>query len=141
MKKEFAVEEIFHPEGFNCAESVLVLLISNGVIDAPRETIRLMTGFGGGMKTGKTCGAVVGGVAAIGWKLGRTEPSQSREIIEIAVKDFLKQFGDRFAVYDCDALQDLYGQGVELKSESMYKQCTTYVRAAAEIVTSILEKY
>ena len=47
MKPE--VTKYFYKGGLNCAESTLRCLIEEGVIDAPPEAVRMMTGFGGGM--------------------------------------------------------------------------------------------
>ena len=61
-----AAETYFYKGGLNCAETTLRCLIEENVIDAPQEAVRMMTGFGGGMQRGTTCGAVVGAVAALG---------------------------------------------------------------------------
>jgi C_GCAxxG_C_C family probable redox protein len=70
--------------GLNCAESVLEAVLSQVETGLPRETRCLMTGFGGGMgHFGDTCGALVGGIAALGAVYGRrqipTSPKISRE--------------------------------------------------------------
>ena len=81
------VARYFYKGGLNCAESTLRCLIEEGIIDPPPEVVRMMTGFGGGMQRGTTCGAVVAAVAAIGWATGRTEPGQSREPSAAAVRE------------------------------------------------------
>ena len=68
------VARYFYKGGLNCAESTLRCLIEEGIIDPPPEVVRMMTGFGGGMQRGTTCGAVVAAVAAIGWATGRDSP-------------------------------------------------------------------
>ncbi len=66
--------------GFNCAESVL-----RGVAQAlslPLDDALLMaaTPFGGGIgRAGAVCGALSGGVMALGLAFGRTEPSPERK--------------------------------------------------------------
>ena len=54
------VARYFYKGGLNCAESTLRCLIEEGIIDPPPEVVRMMTGFGGGMQRGTTCGAVLG---------------------------------------------------------------------------------
>ena len=42
------VTTYFYNGGLNCAETTLRCLIENGIINAPLDTVRMMTGFGGG---------------------------------------------------------------------------------------------
>lgn len=138
MKPE--VTKYFYKGGLNCAESTLRCLIEEGVIDAPPEAVRMMTGFGGGMQRGTTCGAVVGAVAALGWATGRTEPGQSREASARVVREFLRRFEESFGTLDCRTLQATYVKDHALKSEGMYRSCTVFVEKAVELVREILEE-
>ncbi len=132
------VTEYFYSGGLNCAESTLRCLIENGIIDAPPEAVRMMTGFGGGMQRGTTCGAVIGAVAALGWVTGRTEPEQSRQPSAEAVREFLRAFEDTFGTLNCRELQAVYVKEHALKSEGMYRRCTVFVEKAIELVQDIL---
>ena len=136
MKQD--VTQYFYKGGLNCAESTLRCLIEAGAIDAPPEAVRMMTGFGGGMQRGTTCGAVVGAVAALGWATGRTEPGQSREASAREVREFLRRFEACFGTLDCRALQATYVKDHALKSEGMYRSCTVFVEKAVELVQEIL---
>ena len=58
--------------GLNCAESVFEAVMAYVDTGLPRETLCLMTGFGGGGGLfGDTCGALVGAMAALGAVYGR----------------------------------------------------------------------
>jgi len=131
--------EYFYNGGLNCAETTLKILIERGVIDAPADVVRMMTGFGGGMQHGCICGTVVAAVAAIGWVTGRTEPTASREPSGEAVRAFLQRFEEKYRVLDCDALQAAYGQGYALKSEGMYQSCSVFVETAVLLTEEILK--
>ncbi|MCP3926923.1 MAG: hypothetical protein GY714_30565 [Desulfobacterales bacterium] len=61
--------------GLNCAESVFKAILDNLEHDFPEETVALATGFGGGFGlTGNNCGALAGGIMAIGLIHGRKNP-------------------------------------------------------------------
>jgi len=122
------VEQYFYNGGLNCAETTLRCLIEEGVIDAPLDAVRMMTGFGGGMQRGTTCGAVVGAVAAIGWVLGRTEPGESRAESAEAVRVFLERFEKEFGSLNCSELQELHMNGCALKSDEMYHKCADFLK-------------
>jgi C_GCAxxG_C_C family probable redox protein len=70
-KSEAALEKFF--SGYNCAQSVLFAFC--GDLDLDKDlALRMASGFGGGMGgRQEVCGAVSGGVIAIGLKHGRGE--------------------------------------------------------------------
>jgi len=134
------VRQYFYNGGPNCAESSVRCLIEGGVIEAPMDVVRMMTGFGGGMQRGSTCGAVVGAVAALGWVTGRTEPDEPRTESAAAVKEFLKRFEAEFGTLSCRELQATYVKEHALKSDGMYRKCTVFVEKAVDIVKEILKE-
>jgi len=134
------VRQYFYNGGLNCAESTVRCLIEEGVIEAPMDVVRMMTGFGGGMQRGSTCGAVVGAVAALGWVTGRTEPDEPRTESAAAVKEFLKRFEAEFGTLSCRELQATYVKEHALKSDGMYRKCTVFVEKAVDIVKEILKE-
>ena len=135
------VRKYFYKGGLNCAESTLKVLIEDGVIDVPAEAVRMMTGFGGGMQRGAVCGAVVASVAAIGSVLGRTECGEDRKASSEAVKAFLTRFEGKVGCLTCRELQADYVKEHALKSEGMYRSCTVFVQAAADMTAEVLEEY
>lgn len=65
-------EELFR-EGFFCSEAVVSAIRSNFELDIPEEVISMASGFPVGIGRSKClCGAVSGGVMAIGLFFGRT---------------------------------------------------------------------
>jgi len=132
--------DYFYNGGLNCAETTLRCLIENGVIDAPPETVRMMTGFGGGMQRSSLCGTVVGAVAALGWATGRTEPGESRAASSAAVREFLRRFETEFGTLSCQELRTVYAKEHALKSEGMYRSCTIFVEKAVDLTEQILKE-
>lgn len=128
----------FGEEGLNCAESSLRLLIERGVVDVPMDSIRLFTGLGGGAGcSGGPCGVVVGCTAAIGSKLGRSDPSQAHWQPTIDVRNvFLERFKERFGHLTCDGLTE----GLVNESVETQKLCSTFVLGGVEIATEIINE-
>ena len=61
--------------GLTCAECVFKGFLDLGLSDFPPEVVALSSGYGGGMgATYHTCGAVNGGMLAIGTMQGRKDP-------------------------------------------------------------------
>lgn len=132
-------------EGYNCAQSVLLTMFEywNG----KSELIpKIATAFGGGIgRCGSVCGALTGGVMAIGIKYGTNEPSLEERLkaYEVAQK-FYKQFKRRHGSVLCKELI-----GYDLSSPKEYEKakkanvfeekCTNFVRNAVEILLNLSE--
>ena len=91
--------------GFNCAESVILALSQEpmfGGLELGTAIPRMATGFGGGMaRNGLVCGALAGGVMAIGLALGRDDAQASREPCYPATDRFLAEFQETFGGWLC----------------------------------------
>ena len=126
----------FH--GLSCSESTLRCLIERGVVDLPLDAVKMMTGMHGGAfghGRGAMCGALTGGAAALGWVLGRTDPSvSSRRLIEAEAR-FVNAFEEKFGAVSCDDLM-VY----EEASKEQLTRCADQVVFAVETVTRILEE-
>lgn len=113
MGTEEEAKEYF-TSGFNCAESVLLALSKRLLLgDGAGALIPMMaTGFGGGMAlNGDTCGALSGGIIAMGLVLGRNQPHQSRDLCYSAVDRLYQDFKKEFGTCKCCELT-----GVDLKT-------------------------
>jgi C_GCAxxG_C_C family probable redox protein len=132
-------------EGYNCAQSVLLTMFEHW--NGRNELIpRIATAFGGGIgRCGSVCGALTGGVMAIGIKYGTNEPSLGKQLkaYELAHR-FYKQFEMQHGSVLCRELigYDLYNSE-ELKKAQEAKvfeeKCTKFVRTAVEILTELGE--
>ena len=132
-------------EGYNCAQSVLLTMFEHW--NGKNELIpRIATAFGGGIgRCGSVCGALTGGVMAIGVKYGTNEPMLDKRVkaYELAYR-FYKQFETQHESVLCRELigYDLYNPE-ELKKAREAKvfeeKCTKFVRTAVEILTELSE--
>ena len=123
-----------------CSESTLRYLIENGVVDLPKEAIKLMTGMHGNID-GETnryanCGAVNGAIAAIGAKYGRTDYTGDNKTVFRLVEEFLTAFENRFHSIKC---QGLVGDNDMASFEQQYK-CSEYVLFAAATVERLFKE-
>lgn len=62
--------------GYFCCEALVAAVRSNFDLDVPEEIVAAVSGMAVGIgRSGCTCGALNGGVAALGLFFGRTEPN------------------------------------------------------------------
>ena len=128
----------FNYDGLSCSESTLRCLIERGVVDLPLDAVKMMTGLHGGAfghGRGAMCGALTGGAAALGWVLGRTDPSVSSKRLIEAEARFVNAFEEKFGAASCDDLL-VY----EEASKEQLTRCADQVVFAVETVTRILEE-
>lgn len=108
---------------YNCCQSTLLPFVEELGLD--RETFyRLAAQFGSGMRRGSVCGAVTGGLMALGL-LG----ADSRTAAE-----FQRRFNERAGAMDCAALLKLAKENGEEK----HAHCDRMVATAAEIVDELM---
>jgi len=129
---------------FNCAQSILSAYCTKYGLDR-NTALKLATGFGGGMRLGKTCGAVTGAFMVIGLKYGMG----INEEIELKEKTYqvIRKFSDRFQeingsvicrkLLDCD-INTPEGKDYYIQNELFEKKCLKYVKNAAEVLEEIL---
>lgn len=65
MNKELLFKD-YVEEGYNCAEAILRAANIEFALHIPEEAMKLVSGFGGGMGCGETCGALSSAISVIG---------------------------------------------------------------------------
>lgn len=131
--------------GYNCSQSVLSTMFEHW--NGENELIpKIATAFGGGIgRCGSVCGALTGGVMALGIKYGTNEPLLEKRLkaYEIAQR-FYKQFERQHGSALC---RELVGYDLsdpnELEKARMEKvfeeKCVNFVRKAVEILVELSE--
>lgn len=79
-------------KGLNCAECVFEAVLESGDTGLSKESLKLATGFGGGIGLyGDTCGAIAGAVLAVSAVHGRSElpEGEDRKAAMLAAKNQL----------------------------------------------------
>ena len=124
--------------GLNCAESIYDALIETGVINMPKETMAMCTGFGGGVGlTGHICGALAAAVMANGAKHGRNPGETNQPAVNYyrrynkMVSEFKKEHG----AVNCDEITASFGG---FNSKSRRAGCMKLVGKTAALAYDIL---
>lgn len=115
--------------GFNCAEAVLRGVCLAQGFRIPDGCLRMATPFGGGMgRSEDACGALTGGVLAIGAIMGRTDPGEDKtrsyDAASVLYKAFVAEFGHARCL-------DLNMS--DFKSPEHKTRCTGFVRGATRM--------
>ena len=132
-------------EGYNCAQSVLLTMFEHW--NGENELIpKIATAFGGGIgRCGSVCGALTGGVMALGIKYGTNEPSLEKrlkayELAQKFYKRFEKQHGSvlcrELIRYDLSVSEELEKAR---KARIFEEKCVNFVRKAVETLIELTE--
>ena len=143
-KTDIAVEKFL--AGYNCAQSVLYAFCDELGLDKD-IALKLACGFGAGMaRKQEVCGAVTGGILAIGLKHGRGE-GQDRVPTEETyqkVRELMSRFESKHGSCICRALLngcDLNtpdGQQYFKQNDLLNKTCKDCVKSVVQALEEIL---
>ncbi len=101
-------------KGHNCAGAVLSAFSEPMGID-DKTAVRITAGFGGGMYVGSVCGAVTGGIMAIGLKYGGAQDPKAQKL----VREFITRFKAQHKTINCSELT-----GVDVNDLAIVKKLT-----------------
>ncbi len=128
-----------------CAESVLLAIARTRGIES--ELVPgIASGFCSGVaRTCDICGAVSGGILALGLCYGRSVPGESLEDLYALVRDFKQQFMQLHGSANCRELIAL-DLGTEsgkqsYREQNLYDTCRVFVVDACRIVTALMDAY
>ena len=122
-----------HDMGFNCAQCVLCCCREiTGLEDS--TALAVSGGFGGGLRSGEICGAVSGGVMALGMARPFNKPGDMAAKAEVGAvtKRFVDTFREKYGAVTC---RELLGQP---EDRSRCGECIAYCAELAE--TMVKEK-
>jgi C_GCAxxG_C_C family probable redox protein len=141
------VSRRFFGSGFNCAQAVLAPFAAELGIPE-EEALKIASGFGAGMaRTQATCGAVTGGLMALGLSRGfaRADDAEGRAMMVARGKELLSGFRAEFGsllcgdLLGCD-LNTEEGQkrhAEEGQREAICMRCVTWSSAEVERLAGI----
>jgi C_GCAxxG_C_C family probable redox protein len=114
MVKEEAEKKAFDyfQSGFHCAEAVSKTITELFAKESSSDISKVASGFGGGI--GRThedvCGALTGGVIALGYLFGRIKPGESFQDAWELSSEFRKRFIKKFGSANCQTILKGFGE-------------------------------
>lgn len=130
-------------QGFNCAQIVFVSAADELGIDR-EAALKTAACFGGGMGCGEVCGAVTGGLMAIGTKCGHCTAGDAdgKAISGTKAKEFMQLFCDEYESVLC---KDILGYSLADPQQAAEAKnviplvCPELVTYATEILKEVIE--
>jgi C_GCAxxG_C_C family probable redox protein len=130
-------------KGYNCAQSVMLAMQAFWGIERPVEP-KVAAAFGAGIgRRGSLCGALTGGVLAIGIRYGTNVPqSQTREAAYTRAQEFYRRFQERCGSVFCRDLlgydlTDPEGLNAARNADAFHTTCVRFVKTAVEVLADL----
>lgn len=131
--------------GYSCSQSVFFVFADDLGLDH-EVALKVSSAFGGGIAgMGRTCGAVIGGLMALGLKYGSADASEDHEEKEIHryVGEYLSRIRSKNGTITC---REILGVNVGIpeeltkaKEEGLFeKKCPPFIKLAIEIADDII---
>lgn len=103
IKKEVSVQKIIkaaednYRGGYFCCEALMAAIRDNFELDIPKEVIGMASGMSVGVgRSGCMCGALNGGILALGLFFGRTEPKGPQDPKVVKCMEFTNELHSWF---------------------------------------------
>ena len=134
-------------KGYNCSECVMEAVLECIETGLPKETLKLATGFGGGVGLfGDTCGAITGGVMALGAVHGRCQLPEGKDRKE-TLQNASKQLYGNPGLYRLfnqlpNMVKEKYGETLCREIASQWKDqwlCRDHALHCRDIITDVAE--
>lgn len=128
-----------------CAESVLLAIARTRCVDS--ELVPgIASGFCSGVaRTCDICGAVSGGILALGLCYGRSAPGEALDDLYALVRDFKQEFRRLHGSTNCRELLDVDlstdAGKTAYREQNMYATCRGFVADACRILAALLDAY
>jgi C_GCAxxG_C_C family probable redox protein len=126
----------YFKSGHYCSEAVLKSI--TGVYDKAfdPDLVRAGSGFGGGFGSShkEACGALTGGIIALGLLYGRTKPTQDPSFLKELVNTYRDRFEREFGSTNCGGLLESLGE-----QDDNFNKCGELTTRAAGILAEIIE--
>ena len=123
----------FRVDDLNCAESVLKAILVSAQAPCTPEMLALAKGFGRGMNAGCACGALAGGVMALGSLLG----GRSKEADKLC-KALTQRYHDAFKQANGATCCRVLHRGLAFGTTEQLAACAKRTENAARILAQIL---
>lgn len=126
-------ESLFREGKYYCSEAVMASIRSNFELDVPEEVIAMASGFPVGIGKSKcSCGAVTGGVMALGLLFGRTSGSTPKDPLSVKTLELANELQAYFKANHKVLCCSVLTKGMDMASGEHKSQCIAFTGEIAE---------
>lgn len=134
----------FHRRGYSCAQAV-ACAFSDVIGLEEKQIAALLSGFGGGFRSGEICGVISGAITVLGakWPHAVAEDQNAKEFAAEKAREFQRRFLAKFPAVRCADIKELpcaAEVSPTAQQLGLEKTCAVYIVAAVEILEEMLSE-
>lgn len=116
----------------NCAEAILYASNEYYNLNLSSDALKMVTGFGGGLREEHLCGIISGAVAVLSI-LFKDKTLGEESLLNIALSEFKQTFRNKYESIDCCYLKEHH--------TDVDEGCNYIIYEAAEMLQQTIDKY
>ncbi len=124
------VAEKYYFQDYNCAETIILAASEYYQLDLDSKTLKAFAPFGGGLQSGRVCGAVCSAVGIVGVKFVESKAHDDRDKLRALTNALLDQLQEALNGLDCSVVRPQF-----YKPE---KKCLDTVVTVADTLEKVL---
>ena len=125
-------EKYYYDQNYNCAETMIRAANEYYDLGLHDRDMIMLGGYGAGMQTGNTCGAILAAVSVLSMKYVEQKAHESSDIRPVTTA-FIREFNKRYGSILC---KDIKPQSFDPKF-----RCKKTIETACDILEEVLEEY
>ena len=130
IAKEMAIAEEIRPlYHCNCAEALLMAANAKYDLGLDQRFYKAVCPYGAGLQSGKTCGALLGCLAAIGTMYAEDKPTDNEKMKELTMA-YVASFIEYFGSQNCEVIKPVH--------QDENGSCTPVKTKAGELLEALL---
>ena len=127
------VRKNYIEKGYNCSETILHSGNEYYGLGLHEEDMKLLSGFGGGMFCGSTCGALTGCVAVLSKLIVKTKAHDHLDELRPMISACCRNFKEAFGAQDC--------KDIKPRFHTKEVRCLNTCLLAAEVLEKTASSY
>lgn len=116
----------------NCAETIIHAANDYYNLGLDEKAMLLVGGFGAGMQSGNTCGAILAGISILSLKYIESKAHESKDIKPVTIK-LIREFNARYNSLLC--------KDIKPQSFKPEYRCLKTVETACDIIEKVIADY
>lgn len=131
MLKDVA-EKYYFSQNYNCAETIIHAANEYYALGLHEKDMIMVAGFGAGMQTGNTCGAILSAVSVLSMKYVEAKAHESTDIHAVTLM-LIRKFNEQFGSLLC---KDIKPQCFDAAN-----RCSKTVSIACDVLENVINEY
>lgn len=108
MTLQETIQKYYVQGNYNCSETLIHAANEYYDLKLDEDSMKVLSGFGGGMFVGSTCGALIGSVAAVSKKVIQSKAHEEIDTFRPQIQKCVRNFKEKLGGMDCKDIKPIH---------------------------------